>query len=226
MDLKEQAAAEAVKYVEDDMVVGLGSGSTASIAIRLIGDKIRAEGLEVVGVPTSKSSDLLGRAVGIRIVDLDDHPTVDLTIDGADEIDPRLDLVKGLGGALVREKIVAAASVVEIIVADDSKLVAYLGQKAPLPVEVVRFSFKTTMRRLASLGCKPVLRMSADAPFVTDNGNYIVDCGFERIDNPASVETSINNIPGVVDNGLFVGRASKAMIGTKDGVRIMERQQY
>ncbi len=226
MDLKEMAAAEAVRYVEDGMVVGLGSGSTANIAIRMIGDRVKAEGLEIVGVPTSKTSDLLGRAVGIKIVDLDDHPTVDLTIDGADEVDPRLNLVKGLGGALVREKIVAAASVVEIIVADESKIVDYLGQRAPLPVEVVRFSYRTTMRRLAALGSKPVLRMTEDAPFTTDNGNYIIDCRFERIDNPASLETTLNNTPGVVDNGLFVGRASKAMIGTKDGVRIMERQQF
>jgi len=226
LDLKELAAAEAVRYVEDGMVVGLGSGSTASIAIRLIGDKVKEEGLEIVGVPTSKTSDLLGRAVGIKIVDLDDHPTVDLTIDGADEIDPKLNLIKGLGGALVREKIVAAASVVEIIVADESKVVDYLGQKAPLPVEVVKFSFKTTIRRLTALGCKPVLRMGGDGPFTTDNGNYIIDCRFERIDNPASVEMTMNNIPGVVDNGLFVGRASKAMIGTKDGVRILERQQF
>jgi ribose 5-phosphate isomerase A len=223
MDLKERAAAEAVKYVEDDMVVGLGSGTTASIAIRLIGEKAKAEGLEILGVPTSKASDLLGRAVGIRMVDLDDHPRVDLTIDGADEVDPRLDLVKGLGGALVREKIVAAASAVEIIVADESKVVEHLCQKAPLPVEVVRFSYKTTMRRLSSLGCTPVLRMGEDAPFVTDNGNYIVHCRFDRIDEPATMESAINNLPGVVDNGLFVGRASKAIIGTENGVRMMEK---
>lgn len=204
------------------MVVGLGSGSTASIAIRLLGDKVKSEGMEILGVPTSKSSDLLGRAVGIKVVDLDDHPKVDLTIDGADEIDPKLNLTKGLGGALVREKIVAAASAVEIIVADDSKLVDYLGQKAPLPVEVVRFSFKTTMQRLASLGCRPVLRMVQGAPFTTDNGNYIFDCRFERIDGPAQMEMTINNIPGVVDNGLFVGRADKAIIGTGEGIRIIE----
>lgn len=223
MDLKEMAAAEAVRYVEDGMVVGLGSGSTASIAIRLIGDRVKAEELDILGVPTSKASDLLGRAVGIRIVELDDHPTVDLTIDGADEVDPELNLIKGLGGALVREKIVAAASVVEIIVSDDSKLVDYLGQKAPLPVEVVKFSFKTTVRRLTALGCRPELRMRDGAPFTTDNGNYIVDCRFQRIEHPAAMESVINNIPGVVDNGLFVDRASKAMIGTKDGVKIMER---
>ena len=223
MDLKELAAAEAVKYVEDGMVVGLGSGSTASIAIRLIGDKVKGEGLEILGVPTSTASDLLGRAVGIKVVDLDDHPTVDLTIDGADEVDPKLNLIKGLGGALVREKIVAAASSVEIIVADDSKLVDYLGQKAPLPVEIVRFSYKTTTRRLSALGCRPILRMVDNAPFTTDNGNYILDCRFARIDGPAAMESTINNIPGVVDNGLFVGMADKAMIASKNGVRIMER---
>lgn len=222
MDLKELAASEAVKYVEDGMVVGLGSGSTASIAIRLIGEKVKSEGLDILGVPTSKASDLMGRAVGLKIVDLDDHPGVDLTIDGADEIDPKLNLIKGLGGALVREKIVAAASAVEIIVADDSKLVDYLGQKAPLPVEVVKFSYKTTMRRLSALGCKPALRMADEGPFTTDNGNYILDCRFARIDGPAAMESAINNIPGVVDNGLFVGRASKAVIGTKGGIRILD----
>jgi len=222
LDLKELAASEAVKYVEDGMVVGLGSGSTASIAIRLIGEKVKSEGLDILGVPTSKASDLMGRAVGLKIVDLDDHPGVDLTIDGADEIDPKLNLIKGLGGALVREKIVAAASAVEIIVADDSKLVDYLGQKAPLPVEVVKFSYKTTMRRLSALGCKPALRMADEGPFTTDNGNYILDCRFARIDGPAAMESAINNIPGVVDNGLFVGRASKAVIGTKGGIRILD----
>ena len=218
------AAREAVKYIEDDMVVGLGSGSTANMAIRLIGDKIKEEGLEIIGVPTSKTSDLLGRAVGIRIGDLDDHPTVDITIDGADEIDPKLNLVKGLGGALVREKIVAAASVVELIVADDSKLVDHICQKAPLPVEIVRYSFGTTMRRLGALGCQPVLRLKDDAPFVTDNGNYIADCRFAKIDDPASMESTINNLPGVVDNGLFVDLASKALVGTKDGIMIVEKR--
>lgn len=217
------AATEAVKYVEDGMVVGLGSGSTASIAIRLIGDRVKQEGIEVVGIPTSKTSDLLGRAVGIPIHELDDHPTVDLTIDGADEVDPRLDLIKGLGGALVREKVVAAASLVELIVADETKLVDRLGQKAPLPVEVVRFSHRTTVRRLASFGCSPELRMKGNEPFVTDNGNYIVDCRFADIGDPSGLESAINNTPGVVDNGLFVGMATKAIIGTEAGIRIMER---
>jgi ribose 5-phosphate isomerase A len=217
------AAKEAVKYVEDGMVVGLGSGSTANFAIKLIGDKLKEEGIEIIGIPTSKTSDLLGRAVGIKIGDLDDHPTVDLTIDGADEIGPKLNLVKGLGGALVREKIVAAASVVELIVADDSKVVDHLCQKAPLPVEIVRYSFQTTMRRLGALGCRPALRLKDGAPFVTDNGNLIVDCGFVRVDDAKSMEATINNLPGVVDNGLFVDLATKAIVGTKDGIRILEK---
>ncbi|HUU07169.1 MAG TPA: ribose 5-phosphate isomerase A, partial [Thermoplasmata archaeon] len=158
MDLKEMAAREAVKYVEDGMVVGLGSGSTANKAIQLIGQKVKEEGIGIIGIPTSTASDLLGRAVGIHMGELDDHPQVDLTIDGADEVDPSLNLVKGLGGALVREKIVAASSRVEMIVIDDSKMVDHLCQTVPLPVEIVTYSSKSTMRKLAALGCVPELR--------------------------------------------------------------------
>ncbi len=154
MDLKEAAAREAVKDIRPGMVVGLGSGSTASIAIRLIGEMVHA-GTDIVGIPTSKDSEVLGRSVGITMGELKDHPVVDLTIDGADEVDPRLDLVKGLGGALVREKIVAAATKCEVIVVDESKLVQFLGQKAPLPVEIVRFSHEATMRKLAVLRMRP-----------------------------------------------------------------------
>ena len=224
MDLKEAAAREAVKYVEDGMVVGLGSGSTASMAIKLIGQKIKTEGIEVTGIPTSSASDLLARAVGIRMGDLDDHREIDITIDGADEVDPRLNLVKGLGGALVWEKIVAASTRVEMIVVDDSKVVEYLCQKVPLPVEVVRFARETTARRLASLGCVPKLRITENGePYVTDNGNNIIDCRFVRIDDPKSMESRINSVPGVVDNGLFVGVASKVIISNQDGIRILER---
>ena len=223
MDAKETAAREAVKYVEDGMVVGLGSGSTANIAIKLIGDKVKNEGIEVVGIPTSIASDLLGRAVGIKIGDLDDHRHVDLTIDGADEVDGALNLVKGLGGALLREKVVAASTHVEMIVVDGSKLVEHLCQKCPLPVEVVTFSHRSTMRRLAALGCEPAVRIADGQPFITDNGNMMVDCRFERIEDPAAMEAKINLIPGVVDNGLFVGLATKVIVGSEDGVRIMER---
>lgn len=212
-----------MKYVEDGMVVGLGSGSTATIAIKLIGEKVKSEGLDIVGIPTSTASDLLGRAVGIRIGDLDDHREVDITIDGADEVDPKLNLVKGLGGALVREKIVAAATRVEMIVVDGSKLVDRLCTKAPLPVEVVNYSPKATMRRLARLGCRPRLRMSGDEPYLTDNLNLIVDCEFDGVDDPRSMESEVNLVPGVVDNGLFVGLATKVIVSSEDGLRIRER---
>ncbi len=224
MDHKEMAAREAVKYIEDGMVVGLGSGSTASIAIRLIGEKVKSEGIDIIGIPTSKASDLLGRAVGIKIGELDDHPHVDITIDGADEVGPRLNLVKGLGGALLREKIVAAATQLELIVVDESKLVQFIGQKSPLPVEIARFSHKTTMLRLASLGCTPVLRMAGDAPYVTDNGNYIADCRFLKISDPAAMEIKIDQIPGVVECGLFIGLTSRVIVGSPGGTRILEKQ--
>ena len=225
MDLKEMAAREAVKYVEDGMVVGLGSGSTANKAIQLIGQKVKEEGIGIIGIPTSTASDLLGRAVGIRIGELDDHPQVDLTIDGADEVDPSLNLVKGLGGALVREKIVAASSRVEMIVIDDSKMVDRLCQKAPLPVEIIKYSSKSTMRKLAALGCVPELRMAEDEPFISDNLNYIVHCKFERIDDPRAMEAEIGMIPGVVDSGLFIGLASKVIVASAEGVRILERAE-
>lgn len=209
-------------HVKSGMVVGLGSGSTASIAIKLLGEKVR-EGMNVVGISTSRDSEILGRSVGIEIAELKDHPVVDVTIDGADEVDPSLNLVKGLGGALVREKIVASATKLEIIVVDDSKLVEFICQKAPLPVEIVRFAHQSTMRRLESLGCRPVLRKRDGEMFVTDNGNYIADCKFEKIDDPGAMESRINNIPGVVDNGLFVGLAHKVIVASKEGIRTMDR---
>jgi ribose 5-phosphate isomerase A len=224
VDLKELAAREAVRYVEDGMVVGLGSGSTANKAIQLIGQKVKEEGIEIIGIPTSTASDLLGRAVGIHIGELDDHPQVDLTIDGADEVDARLNLVKGLGGALVREKMVAASSLVEMIVVDDS-MVDHLCQKVPLPVEIVTFSHRSTMRKLAVLGCTPQLRMADDKPFVSDNLNYIVHCEFERIDDPREMEAEIGHIPGVVDSGLFVDLASKVIVASAEGIRILERSE-
>lgn len=224
MNLKEKAAREAVKDIKAGMVVGLGSGSTASIAIKLIGEKVRA-GTDIVGIPTSRDSEILGRSVGIKIGELRSHPVVDITIDGADEVDPDLNLIKGLGGALVREKIVAVATKEEIIVVDESKLVDHLCQKAPLPVEIVRFSHEATMRRLENLGCVPKLRMKDGDAFVTDNGNHIADCKFPKIEDPRRLEAEINLIPGVVDNGLFVGLASKVIVATKDGVKVLTRKQ-
>ena len=223
MNLKERAAEAAVKHVKDGMVVGLGSGSTASIAIKMIGERVR-DGMKIVGIPTSRDSEILGKSVGIKIGELKDHPKVDITIDGADEVDPKLNLVKGLGGALVREKIVAAATSMEIIVVDDSKLVEYLCQKAPLPVELVRFSHEATVRRLEHFDCVPMLRMRDGELYVTDNGNYIADCKFDRIDNPAKMESELNLVPGVVDNGLFVGMAHKVVVASERGIRILEKK--
>lgn len=223
MNLKEMAAREAVKSIGDGMVVGLGSGSTASIAIRLIGEMV-GSGMRIVGVPTSRESEELARSVGIPLGELKDHPVVDLTIDGADEVDPDLNLVKGLGGALVREKIVAAATTVEVIVVDDSKLVDFICQKAPLPVEIVRFGHEATLLKLSMLGCTPEVRMRDGGPFVSDNGNYIADCRFDRIDDPSAMERALNLIPGVVENGLFVGIAKRVIVASADGIRTLERK--
>jgi ribose 5-phosphate isomerase A len=223
MELKELAARKAVEHVGDGMVVGLGSGSTASIAIRLLGEKV-GQGWKIVGVPTSRESEDLGRSVGIAIGELKDYPEVDVTIDGADEVDPNLDLIKGLGGALVREKIVASATRMEVITVDDSKLVSYLGEKVPLPVEIVKFASESTIRRLERFGCAPKLRQKGGIAFITDNGNLIADCRFERIDDPKSMEREINLVPGVVDNGLFVGLAHKVVVASKEGVRTIDRK--
>ena len=223
MDLKEVAAREAVKYVEDGMVVGLGSGTTATIAIKLIGEMVRG-GISIVGIPTSRESEEVARKVDIPLGELRANSAVDLTIDGADEVDPNLNLIKGLGGALVREKIVAAATNLEIIVADESKLVDQLGTKVPLPVEVVKFSHEATMHKLEQMGCKVAVRMRHGERFVSDNGNYIVDCKFPRIEDANRLETEINLVPGVVDSGLFLDLADKIIVATNDGTRIMERE--
>lgn len=224
MNLKEKAAREAVKYIEDDMVVGLGSGSTATIAIRLIGEMVQQAGMKIVGIPTSKESESIGRSAGIPIGELKAHTSIDITIDGADEVDPDLNLTKGLGGALVREKIVAASTNVEIIVVDESKIVERLGQKSPIPVEIIKFSHEATMHKLEKLGCTPQLRLKDGDRFVTDNGNYIADCRFVIIDDPKKLDMDINLIPGVVDNGLFIGLADKVIVASKSGTRILERQ--
>ena len=223
MDLKEMAAREAVKYVDDDMVVGLGSGTTATIAIKLLGEKVK-EGLSIIGIPTSKESERVAEEAGIPIGELRAHPPVDLTIDGADEVDPNLNLIKGLGGALVREKIVASHSNLEIIVVDDGKMVERLGLRAPVPVEILKFAHDATINRLEKLGCVCKIRLRHDQPFVTDNGNLIVDCRFPEIDDPQKLEAAINAVPGVVDNGLFVGMVDKVIVATNDGIKIFEKE--
>jgi len=222
VDKKKAAAERAVQFVRSGMTVGLGTGSTAYYAIEALGRKV-AEGMEIVGVATSTGTEQLAKKFGVPLVPLDDVKLIDVTIDGADEVDPSFNLIKGMGGALLREKVVAFASLEEIIIVDDSKLVYELGMRSPLPVEVACFGHKLTKQALESLGCKARL-MGAEKPFKTDNGNLIYECRFERIEDPESLEIEIHLIPGVVESGLFIDLATKVVIGQDDGVQL--RQKY
>ena len=215
--MKKLVAEEAVnRYVKDGMFVGLGTGSTARFMIERIGELVK-QGYNLTCTATSVQSEELAKSLGIKVVDLDEIDHLDITIDGADEVDPDMQLIKGLGGALLREKIVAAATVREIIIADESKLVEKLGTKAPLPVEVLQFGHQHTKFALERQGCKAELRMKDGKPFVTDGGNYIYDCKFECIEKPFFLETRIDVIPGVVENGLFLNTAVDVLIAKTDG---------
>jgi ribose 5-phosphate isomerase A len=222
--LKREVALAAVAMVEDGMVVGLGTGSTAAFAIEGLIARVR-DGLTIVAIPTSERSAKQAREGGITLTDFAHHPQVDLTIDGADEIaEDSLDLIKGLGGALLREKIVAAASRRLVIIADGPKLVPGLGGTVPVPVEVVPFGWETTSNRLAALGAKPVLRHGADGePFRSDGGNLILDCHFGLIGDPAQTERDISNTIGVVETGLFIGMATTVLVATATGLLRLER---
>ena len=223
---KELAARRAVEDVTDGMVIGLGTGSTAEFAIRALGERARSEGLQLRCVPTSLASARLGEEVGLDIRSLEDCGAVDLTIDGADEVDPRLDLIKGLGGALLREKIVASVSAREVIIVDASKKVDRLGTRSPLPVEVVPFAWTLCRTRLLELAGRPELRLDGQGqPLVTDNGNYILDCRFhEGIADPGGMERRIGAIPGVVENGLFIGLADAVVVGDQGRCQVLERK--
>jgi ribose 5-phosphate isomerase A len=221
---KRQAAMAAVAMVEDGMVVGLGTGSTAAFAIEGLIARVR-DGLRIVCIPTSERSAKQARDGGIVLTDFSHHPKVDLTIDGADEIARgSLDLIKGLGGALLREKIVAAASAKLVIIADEPKLVSGLGGTAPVPVEIVAFGWETTAARLGKLGANPVLRTAQDGGvFRTDNGNLIVDCHFGIIADPGRLERDLSTTVGVVETGLFVGMATTALVATPGGIVRLDR---
>ena len=225
-DLKRMAAETAMAYVEPGMKLGLGTGSTARHFVDLLGARVKA-GLDVLCVPTSEATRVQAAALGIPLTTLDDTPSLDLTVDGADEIDDELRLIKGGGGALLREKIVAAASSRMIVIADASKQVAVLGA-FPLPVEVVRFGAMATRAMVQALaadaGCRGDIsvRRNADGqPFITDNGNFIFDCAFGRIDEPELLDEALKVAPGVVENGLFLGLADMAIIGLPEGPRIV-----
>jgi ribose 5-phosphate isomerase A len=213
---KKNAALEAVKLVKNDMIIGLGSGSTAAYAIEEIGKKINHEKLHILGVPTSYQTLQLAVKYGIAMTTLEEHPKLDLAIDGADQIDPQLNLIKGLGGALAREKIVAVASDKFVIIADENKKVNTLGENNhPVPIEVLPFATAYVMCRLREFHGKPVLREGAGklGPVVTENGNFIIDASFGLIRKPAELERELKAIAGVVETGLFVKMAKLAYIG-------------
>jgi ribose 5-phosphate isomerase A len=220
---KSNAAARAVAAIENKMVLGLGSGSTASLAIEMIGQRV-AEGLDVTGIPTSERTAALARKVGVPLTDFARHRRIDLTIDGADQIEEgTLNLIKGLGGALLREKIVAEASVRMIVVADHTKLVKQLGARTSLPVEIVPFGHEVATAKLEELGCGIALRKVDGKAFITDGGNFVADCSFAAIPDAAGLQVQLKHITGVVETGLFVGLASQAILGTDDGVTLLER---
>ena len=223
--LKREAALRAVEYVRDGMVVGLGTGSTTEPAVRELGRRVREMGLDIRGVPTSKRTERLAREVGIPLTTLDECPRLDVTLDGADEVLlPRLDAIKGMGGALLYEKIFALATDEEIFVVDESKIVQRLGTKSPLPVEIVQFGWTLTRARVEALGCRAVRREDATgAPFVTDSGNYLLECTFDGIPAPHSLARDLSLVTGVVEHGLFLGLARRVVIGGESGVRVVER---
>ena len=216
--LKQLAAEQAVEAVASGMVVGLGTGSTIYYALLKLGEKVR-NGLDIIGIPTSKQTEEIATQQGIPLSTLGEHPAIDLTIDGADEVNPTLDLIKGAGGALVREKIIAHASKRLVIIVDEGKLVEQLGSNFPVPVEIVPFGWGSTQIALNQICQDSILRRD----FVSDNGNYILDCTFDGISDPVATELAINNLPGVVENGLFINRTDQVIIGAASGIQTVKR---
>ena len=220
--LKQQAADHALGYVQSGMVVGLGTGSTAILFVRRLAERLATGELRnIVGVPTSRSIEEEARRLGIPIALLEDQPLIDLTVDGADEVDPALNLIKGGGGALLREKLVAQASQREIIVVDESKLSPVLGTKWHVPVEVIPFGWRSQALFLEALGAKVTMRQKEDVPFLTDQGNLILDSHFGLIPEPATLAAKIKARSGIVDHGLFVGLTSEVIVASADGIRVL-----
>src|ERR1700722_18001277 len=219
-DEKAAAARKSLEYIKDGMVVGLGSGSTATFVIKFLGEQVR-QGLKIRGIPTSRASGELAGSLGIPLTSFDEVPYTDVTIDGADEVAPGLALIKGGGGALLHEKIVAAASHRLVIVADEHKIVERLG-RFPLPVEVIPFAAGPVKKKLEDIGAHPMLRSGKDgSPFITDEGNIIFDCHYGEILDPPAVARTIKSMTGVVEHGLFLGLASLAIIAGPNGARII-----
>jgi ribose 5-phosphate isomerase A len=231
--LKQQAADHAVSYVQSGMVVGLGTGSTAILFVRRLAERLAAGELRnIVGVPTSRGIEEEARKLGIPIALLEDQPLIDLTVDGADEVDPALNLIKGGGGALLREKLVAQASQREIIIVDESKLSPLLGTTWHVPIEVIPFGWRSQALFLETLGAKVTVRQKTvgqkslgqheDAPFMTDQGNLILDSHFGPIPEPAALAAKIKARTGIVDHGLFVGLTSEVIVAGVGGIRVLK----
>jgi ribose 5-phosphate isomerase A len=224
MNPKQRAAEAALPMIRNGMVVGLGTGSTADYFLKALGAALKAGKLkDIVGIATSRQSEYRAAELGIPLTTLARSPVIDLTVDGADEVDPNLDLIKGLGGALLREKIVAQNSKQLVIIADSSKSVTKLGTKAALPVEVVTFAHETHESFFQSLGAEATLRVVGGMIFNTDNGNLIYDCKFKQIDDPAGLERKLRKRAGVVGTGLFVGMATTALIANERSVTRRDR---
>jgi ribose 5-phosphate isomerase A len=215
---KEVAARASLRFVQEGNIVGLGTGSTAAHAVRLLGERVRA-GLKIRGIPTSTGTKTLALAAGIALTTLDEFQQIDVTIDGTDEFDPQLNLIKGGGGALLREKVIASASKQLVIIADSSKQVATLG-KFPLPVEVIAFAEALVGKKIAALGAKVQRRQTADGkPYITDEGHHILDCHFGHITDPPALARTLEAMPGIVEHGLFIGMASFVLMAKGDEVQ-------
>lgn len=223
---KRAAALESVNHVNNGFIVGLGSGSTAAYAIREIGRRIQLENLRVFGVPTSYQAFMLAVECGVPVTTLNEHSKLDLAIDGADEVDEELNLIKGLGAALLREKIVASASKKVVIVVDETKVVQKLGMSHPVPVEVLPFALSPVMLKMKDFGGKPELRVGNGkvGPVVTDNGNFIVDVKFRTTEDAEGLDAKLKRVPGVVETGLFVGIADIVYVGGKTDVKKLEKK--
>ncbi len=215
---KEAAGRRGAEFVEQGMVVGLGSGTTMLFAIQRLAERVRNENLDIKCIPSSVKTEEAARRLGLPLADLNQVPGVDICIDGADEVDGNKNLIKGGGGALLREKIIMASAGDVVIVVSEEKLVEKLGKRFLLPVEVLPFGWWPASIKLKNLGCTPLLRRHrSGVQYITDNGNYILDCRFDGIDDPAGLEKEINNIPGVVENGIFVNLAKKIVVGKDEG---------